>query len=215
MDPNTTQCAQHIAIASMNLPDYVTESARFERQVRVGTMIGSLTEEDLANDAELLDHARHTQHRVQELWQAIWEQLDGAREVVARMGRDTKMYDDTRALAREYGAGATLEVGPWTQSSGAVYMRTVEREVGPPKVIQHAIAVLLAVVSRGGAAGAATRRGCSGPRLVEARAAHRRRDRDCPRHRARGRVVSSDALIDRYEPRTSRDRTRFLLEVAR
>lgn len=146
VDPNIMQCGQHLGIASMKFPELVSEANRFENQVRVGNMIGSLTEEDLANDAELLDGARHTQHRVQELWREIWEQLDGARDVAARLGRDTTMYDETRALARKYGAGATLEVGSWTRSSGNVFTRTVERQVGPPKLIQHAMDVLQAIV---------------------------------------------------------------------
>jgi hypothetical protein len=146
VDPNITQCAQHLGIAMMKFAEYVPEAIRFEQQVRVGNMMGSLTEEDLATDAELLDGARHTQHRAQELWREVWEHLDGAREVAARLGRDTTMYDETRALTRKYGSGATLEVGEWTRSSGNVFTRTVEREVGPPKLIQHALDVLRAIV---------------------------------------------------------------------
>lgn len=130
----------------MHYSDYANAAAEFERKVRAGQLFQPVTEEDIINDTEQLDAARHTQHRVQELWREIWTQLDDAREIAHRMGRDTTTYDQTRALSRKHGAGASLDVGPWTHSSGRVYTRSVQHQVGSPELIMDAMAALLATV---------------------------------------------------------------------
>jgi len=146
VDPQIAQYSQHVSIAFMQYSEYANAAAEFERKVRAGQMFQPLTEEDIINDSEHLDAARHTQHRVQELWREIWTQLDDAREIAQRMGRDTANYDRARALSRKHGAGASLDVGPWTHSSGRVYTRSVQHQVGSPELIMDAMAALLATV---------------------------------------------------------------------
>lgn len=146
MDPTTTQFSQHVSIAYFKVDDYAAAAARFEHRARLGAMRPTVTEEEIANDEEMLDGARHAQHAAQELWGEIWSQLDEARQVAHRLGRDARLYDETRAVAREYGAGATLEVGPWQVASGRVYTRSYAYSAGPAELMRHAIATLLAIV---------------------------------------------------------------------
>lgn len=79
MDPTTTQFSQHVSIAYFKVDDYAAAAARFEHRARLGAMRPTVTEEEIANDEEMLDGARHAQHAAQELWGEIWSQLDEAR----------------------------------------------------------------------------------------------------------------------------------------
>jgi hypothetical protein len=146
VDPLVAQISQHLSIASMKFSEYVPAAATFEMRVRIGSSSRTMTPQMREENQEGFDGARHAQHLVQELWTEIWSQLDGARALAVRLGRDMTMYDETREMARAYGAGAELEVGELQHSSGQVYTQSVKHRVGPPKLMQHATEILLTLV---------------------------------------------------------------------
>jgi hypothetical protein len=95
------------------------------------------------DDAEVVQHRYGTaRHR------CSWMRRASA----AGSGRDTALFDEVRAFAREQGSGASFDMGMWRRGRelksqrDPMYVRDVSFHVAPPELVSQGIAALSSAV---------------------------------------------------------------------
>jgi hypothetical protein len=125
------QFGQHLSIAYDLADELVTCLHQYERAIRFN----------------MVESAETARTEVGRRWETMWSQLDDARTLAARRGRDVSSYEQARTAAKDLSSGAAdLEVGEWLDAGFNAYKRTVRYRIPRLDPAIAAIGALAAAV---------------------------------------------------------------------
>lgn len=102
---------QHLSIGFELASELITAQKKFNRAIQMG----------------IETYALAARHEVGTRWETMWSQLDDARHLAVRMGRDPSRYDTARQAARDLtSAAADIEIGEWIDAGWRAYKRTIQ-----------------------------------------------------------------------------------------
>lgn len=106
--------SEHLSIAFGLAEELVATVPRFEHLVRIGVAEG------LESVARQIGRS----------WEMLWSQLDDARSLATRRGRDVSTYDRARVNAKDLSSGAAqVEIGEWLDAGLNAKERTVQYRI--------------------------------------------------------------------------------------